>query len=192
MRKLAKIVIFAFIVTAIGTTGTFAQSNSNLDIGLKGAGASLGLVLPSGGIGATLALAGNAELGTFMNDFHIVGFGQIWRKGYNKSTYWEHHWTEIVFGGGVKYYVPMEGMPFKPYAGGGLVFAISRWSWEYTGNSTWFKGSDSGSDFDIGAQIFAGAEYPVNPKMTAFGEIRYHTNGIDFLGFFGGVTMKLK
>ncbi len=189
MKKIGIMVVALLFMASLSSVG---QAQSNLDIGLKAAGGSLGLVFPSGGIGTTLGLAGNVELGTFMNDFHIVGFGQVWRKGYNKLTYWEHHWTEFVMGGGVKYYVPMENMPFKPYAGAGLVFAISRWSWEYTGSSTWFQGSDSGSDFNIGAQIFAGAEYPINPKMTAFAEARYHTDGIDFLGLFGGVLLKLK
>ncbi len=190
MRKMG---IMAIAIALIVSFATLGQAQTNLQIGLNAAGGGIGFVNPSGSIGSTISLAGNAELGTFMNDFHLVGFAQFWTKKYAEGTYWDWHWTEMVFGGGAKYYFNLENMPFKPYAGGGLALVISRSGWNYLGPSNiYIKKSQSDTNIGIGAQIFAGAEYPINPKMTAYGEFRLHTDGVDFLGIYAGVLYNLK
>ncbi len=190
MRKIGIIAITAFSILSFASLG---QAQTNLKLGLNAVGGGIGFVNPSGSIGSTISLAGNAELGTFMNDFHLIGFAQFWTKKYAENTYWDWSWTEMVLGGGAKYYFNMQNMPFKPYAGAGLAFVFSRWSWNYSGSTNiYIKKSESDTNIDIGAQIFAGAEYPINPKMTAYGEFRYHTDGVDFLGIYAGVLYHLK
>ena len=187
-----KIGILAITIALIVSFASLGQAQSNLKIGLNAVGGGIGFVNPSGGIGSTISLAGNAELGTFMNDFHLIGFAQLWKKKYGENTYWNWSWTEMVFGGGAKYYFNLENMPFKPYAGAGLALVFSHSSWKYTGPYTYLQSNESSTNIDIGAQIFAGAEYPINPKMTAYGEFRYHTDGVDFLGIYAGVLYNLK
>ncbi|NOY79323.1 MAG: porin family protein [Calditrichaeota bacterium] len=183
----------AFAIALLVSFSSLGQAQNNLQIGLNAAGGGIGFVNPSGGIGSTISLAGNAELGTFMKDFHLVGFAQFWTKKYAEGVYWDWKWTEMVFGGGAKYYFNLENMPFKPYAGAGLAFVFSRSSWNYTGPaSIYIKNSESNTNLDFGAQIFGGAEYSINPKMTAYAELRYHTDGVDFLGIYAGVLYRLK
>ena len=184
-----KIRILAVALLLFFSMASFGHAQTDLQIGLNTIGGGLGFVSPSGSIGSTIALAGNAGLGTFMEDFHLVGFAQFWRKKYAENTYWDWGWTEMVFGGGAKYYFKLENMPFLPYAGGGLALTISHWSWDYTGPSTYLEKNSSDTDINIGAQIFAGAEYPINPKMKAYGEFRFHTDGVDFFGIFAGVLL---
>lgn len=190
MRKTG---IMAVTIALIVSFASLGQAQTNLQIGLNAVGGGIGFVNPSGSIGSTISLAGNAELGTFMNDFHLVGFTQFWRKSYTEQSLWDWSWSEFIVGGGAKYYFKMQGMPVKPYAGAGLLLALSHYSWKFTGVSyIWTKEKESSTNFDIGAQIFAGAEYPINPKLTAYGEFRYHTDGVDFLGIYAGVLYHLK
>ncbi len=190
MKKIGMIAVAFLFVISLTSLG---QAQTDLQIGLNAAGGGIGFVSPSGGIGSTISLAGNAELGTFMKDFHIVGFAQFWTKKYGEGKYWDWHWTEMVFGGGVKYYFKLENMAFLPYAGGGLALTIGRWSWNYSGPTYgYMEKSKSDTDINLGAQIFGGAEYPINPKMKAYGEVRYHTDGVDFLGIYAGVLYQLK
>lgn len=191
MKKLSGILLTILLIAFLSGSG-FAQA----DIGFKGVGGHLGFVMPEDPIDNTFGFGLQADLGTVTKDIHVGALIDYWSKSYKVGlSDAEWSWTEIVIGGFAKYYLDLKS-PVAPYGGGGLGFVIGRSSgeYEYFNGSTGQieKRSDSDTDTDFGFFFMVGADYDLSPQLTGFGELKYHMNGVDYLGIYFGVTYKLK
>jgi opacity protein-like surface antigen len=90
--------------------------------------------------------------------------------------------------GTVKYMFPTQSW-VSPYVGGEVGLAIGRWDWEYNYGSVRYD--ESGSDTDVGFGALGGVEFPLSSSMKGIVEAKYHINGVDYLGIFGGITILL-
>ncbi|HDL18549.1 MAG TPA: hypothetical protein ENH29_05800 [Bacteroidetes bacterium] len=194
MKNFTKTILASVLILTFATVA-FSQ----VDIGFKGIGGKVGFVSPEDPIGSTLGLGVVADLGTITPDIHLSAFVDFWNKSYDSGSGFGYTakwtWTEMVFGAAAKYYFPMEGSKFKPYAGGGLGFAYGKSKWTSdainTGFGTIGGGSYSSSNTNIGFRILAGADYELSPGLTGFAEATYHIDGVDYFGIFVGVTKTL-
>lgn len=190
-----KVVLFSTLMLFIFTFSASAQ----LNFGFNGIGGKVGFVMPSGGIDNTLGFGAVADLGTLtigsLGDIALGAHLDYWGKNYSESTYWDWKWSVISIAALGKYYFPMEGSNFKPYAGLGLGFDISRWSSDYNGPDygLGFNNSynSSASNFDLALHLIGGASMAVSPKMDGFAEVKYSTGGVDYFGIYVGVMYKL-
>ncbi len=181
------------VLVFLTSSGLMAQT----DIGLKGIGGKLGLVIPEGNIENTIGFGAVADLGTveIADDlvFDIHGYLDYWGKSYSAFQYYEWSWSVISLAAIAKYNFEMEA-DFIPYAGAGLGFDFNTWKSEYDGPHQDFLGDadDSETDLDFALHLVGGATYPVNTNLDAFGEVKYTTSGgADYFGLYVGVIFKL-
>ena len=119
MRTVFVGTIAVLLVILLGSTA-FSQ----VDIGLRGIGGELGLVIPEGDIDNTFGLGVVADLGTITREIHLDGSVDYWGKSYNE-THWDFSFKQISVGGTAKYFAPV-AMAFKPYGGAGLTLTYSK------------------------------------------------------------------
>jgi len=190
MKNFIKLFTLITVVLFVANL-SYGQAN----IGFKGIGGKVGFVDPESSIGSTFGLGVVANLGTITPAIHLDAFADYWGKSYDESMFGanaESKCTEIAIGAAAKYYFPMEGSKFKPYAGGGLALTIGKCTFDYqytdpfTGQTS--DQSSSSSDTELGFRILGGADMELSPGLIGFGEIVYHTNGWDYLGIFVGVV----
>ena len=183
MKKYIFLLVFALLLSG----AAFSQ----VEIGLNAVGGKLGLVMPEDPIDNTLGFGVVVDLGTITPKIFLNGFIEYWGKTYDVG-YIETSFSEFIFGATAKYYFALQGQ-FKPYAGAGLGFVLGKFDIEYKGpSSPYYVPIDgSESETDIGFHFCGGADYEISDQMTGFGELKYHTNGIDFFSISVGVLYKL-
>ena len=176
-----------------------SHASAQLNFGFNGVGGKVGFIMPEGGIDNTIGFGAVADLGTFgmssVGDIALSASLDYWAKNYSESSYWDWTWSVISLAAYGKYFFPMEGS-FKPYAGVGLGFDISKWNSKYNGPPIGF-GFDSDldaseSNFDLALHLVGGATMAVSPTLDGFAEVKYTTGGIDYFGIYVGVLYKLK
>ncbi len=177
-----KVVVGLLIALALLT---WNNGWSQVDIGFKGVGMRIGYIMPEDPIENTLGFGAQVELGTIMPNLGVSAIVDYWKKSYDTGGYISSDFSEIVIGALAKYYFEINSQ-IKPYAGGGLGFAIGSSSWEYVDPFTQQKNSDSESDTDIGVFFQGGAEYPISPNFNGFAELKYHIGGADYFGIMIG------
>ncbi|MBN2008412.1 outer membrane beta-barrel protein [candidate division KSB1 bacterium] len=183
-----KRLLFVALAVLMLTNLSFAQA----EIGLNAVGGHIGYIMPEDPIDNTIGFGAAADLGTIRPDIHLKAFLDYWGKTYD-AGYYEWTYSEIIVGATAKYYFAKQG-EFLPYAGGGLGLVIGKSSGKYTGPqySGYTYADDSSSDTKLGFHFCAGADYPLSPTLTGFGEIKYTINGADFFGIYIGAVYKLK
>ena len=179
MKKVAHLFVAGLIMFAL--TGT---AMAQMNVGFNGAGAKIGFVSPESGIGGTVGFGAVADLGTITKSLYLRADLDFWSKSESAAV----SYSELVLGAHVLYYFPMENATFKPYAGGGINFSRSSAKVDL---GPYFGGSTSSSSTDIGFDVVGGADYPISPNMTGFVQVKYHADGFDYLGIFGGVIYNL-
>ncbi len=162
------------------------------DIGFYGFGARAGIVMPEDPIESTFGLGIHSDLGTISDNLHLGAVIEYWGKSYEAaaglSNLADWSWSEILIAGTVKYMFPTQSA-IRPYLGGEMGFAIGRWDWKYSYASVNYD--ESGSDTKIAFGALGGVEVPLSSSMKGIAEVKYHINGIDYLGIFGGITFVL-
>jgi opacity protein-like surface antigen len=192
MKNIVKLFTVVIAVLFVANL-SYGQAN----IGFKGIGGKVGLVMPEDPIESTFGLGVVANLGTITPDIHLDAFIDFWSKSYDSGTGlgYTAEWsiTEIVIGAAAKYYFPMEGSKFKPFAGGGLGLVYGKSKWEASGTNVGLigGGSFSSSDTEIGFRILGGADLELSPGLSGFAEAAYHIGGIDFFGISVGIIKML-
>ena len=177
------------VIILVLTNFCFGQA----DIGFKGAGGKIGFISPEGGIGSTIGFGGVVDLGTITPDIHLGAYVEYWGKS-DEELNFKSKWSQITFGAIAKYYFPMEGSKFKPYAGGGLGLVINKFSGEIPEVDTGFGGFGgefSESSSDIGIRLAGGADFELSPGLTGFAEVVYNISDMDYFGVFVGVVKSL-
>lgn len=183
------LMLFIFVISA----------SAQLNFGLNGIGGKVGFVMPSSGIDNTIGFGAVADLGTLtIGSFGDIALGahlDYWGKKYSANSYLDWKWSVISIAALGKYYFPMEGSNFRPYAGVGLGFDISKWKSKYNGPDLGYgfntNYNDSASNFDLALHLIGGASMAVSPTLDGFAEVKYTTGGIDYFGIYVGVMYKL-
>jgi opacity protein-like surface antigen len=187
MRTMVVFAIAMLMVLAV-SPATRAAS----DIGFYGFGARVGFVMPEDPIDNTFGLGIHADLGTITENLRLGAGVEYWGKSYEASAGVYHltdwSWSVVTIGSTVKYMFPTQSS-VNPYVGGEVGLAIGRWDWEYRGPS--FHHKDSGSDTDIGFGALGGVEFPLSSSLKGIVEAKYHLDGVDYFGVFGGITILL-
>jgi opacity protein-like surface antigen len=65
---------------------------------------------------------------------------------------------------------------------------------EYAGTPTWTLGGskeESDSENKLEFHFVGGAEYPINPQLTGYAELRYDSGDCDIMGIYVGVNYAL-
>jgi opacity protein-like surface antigen len=159
------------------------------DIKLNGIGGRVGFVAPEDPIESTFGLGLQADLGTITEGIHFGALLEYWGKSYDapaglhETAEWS--WSQILVAATFRYMFPTESN-IGPYLGGEIGLAIGRWEWEHSA-----LGDQSDSDTEIGFGAFGGVEIPLSDSMKGFAEAKYHIDGADYLGIFGGITFAL-
>jgi len=170
-----------------------AYGKSQVNLGFNGIGGKLGFILPEDPIDNTLGFGAVADLGK-ISVVNVYGYLDFWSKKYDEGSYWEWSWSVFSIAAIGKYYFETNSA-FKPYAGAGLGFDISRWKSEYSGPDYGGYLNDldtSDSELDLAIHLLGGASYEISPTLDGFAEVKYTVGGIDYLGIYAGVLYKLK
>jgi len=187
MKKGFGAFVLASFVIGFVTSGVMAA-----DIGFKGVGVRLGLVMPEDPLDNTIGFGGHIDLGTIIPNLKIEGSIEYWSAGWKEAGIGDDwSWGDIAFLGTAKYMFPLEGLPVSPYAGGGLgLHHFSYDTWAFNQQTMQFeKGSESSNELQF--HLLGGVEYPVSPQMAAFGEAKYVVGDLDYFGIYGGITYYL-
>ena len=167
---------------------------SQTDIGFKGIGGHVGLIMPEDPIDNTIGFGLQADLGKINENIALAAILDFWGKSYDAGsgfgTTAEWKFSQIIIGPMAKYYFD-SSMQFQPWAGGGLGFVISKSSWEYD-DPFLGKQDDSSSDTDIAFFLGGGADYKLSPNMIGYAELKYSISDADFFAIMVGVTYLLK
>lgn len=170
-----------------------ADGMTQVNIGFNGIGGKLGFILPEDPIDNTLGFGAVADLGS-ISMVKVYGYLDFWSKSYSEATYYDFSWSVISIAAIGKYYFESKS-DFKPYAGAGLGFDISRWKSDYTGpdyGGLFSNLNTSESNLDLAIHLLGGASYKLSPTLDGFAEVKYTVGGIDYLGIYAGVLYKLK
>ena len=171
MKRFVLIVVLVFSCVL-----AFAAVGNAANIGLKGIGGRVGLVMPEGGADNTLGFGVVADLGTVTSQLRLEGFADYWGDSWGIAPY-ECSWSTVTIGGTVKYDFPIEAA-ITPFVGGGAGFAISRSECDtpvITGlyGTTAGGGSVSSSDTDISFHLVGGIDMPVGTNMKFTAQAKY-------------------
>ena len=166
-------------------------STGHAKIKLMGVGGHIGLVDPEGDIGSTIALGGNADLGEIIPNLKLTTDVECWSAGieYAGTTAKDFKYKDLALRGTAKYFFSVADLKFAPYAGGGL--GLHHFSWTYP---TWTLGGskeESDSENKLEFHFVGGAEYPINPQLTGYAELRYDSGDCDIMGIYVGVNYAL-
>jgi len=187
MKRIALVLSLALLsVLTLATVST-------AELGLKGIGGKVGLVMPEGEADNTFGLGVVADLGTITSQLRAEASADYWGDSWGIEPY-EYSWSAITIGATVKYDFPLGGN-ITPFAGGGLGFTISRSKWDSPvisayGLST--GGSTSSSDSDIGFHFLGGIDMPIGSNMKFTAEAKYAMDGADVLWLTGAILVALQ
>jgi len=184
MKTIVRIFVLAFFVVSFVVSGVIGA-----DIGFKGVGARLGLVMPEDPLDNTIGFGGHVDLGTIIPNLKIEGSIEYWSADLEGTSDFSR--GDIAFMGTTKYMFPLAGSPISPYAGGGLgLHHFSYDTWDFNPQTMQLeKGSESCNELEF--HLLGGAEYPISPQIAAFGEAKYVVGDVDYFGIYGGITYYL-
>ena len=183
---------FAFLIVMVFVVFSLASGLMGADIGFKGVGVRLGLVMPEDPLDNTIGLAGHVDLGTIIPHLKLQGGFEYWSASWKYVGFSEDwSWKDIAFLGTVMYLFPLSGSSLSPYAGGGL--GLHHFSYDVV-KYNWMtmqleKCTESSNKVEF--HLLGGVEYPVSPQITAFGEFKYVSGDVDYSGVYGGITYYL-
>lgn len=177
---------------------SFATVGSAMDIGFKGIGGKVGLVIPDYLGDNTFGLGVIAAMGTIIPELRAEASVDYWGKSWD-AGYWEWGWSIITISGTAKYDFPI-GKSFIPFVGGGLGLAINKWSSDWKGGQETFFGvgyldsqiDTSDTDIDIVFHGVGGIDIPVGTNMILTLEAKYSLGGTDALWLTGGLMIPLQ
>jgi opacity protein-like surface antigen len=152
MKKKVFICTLALLL-AIMVTTAFAEA----DLGVRGAGGSLGLVDIE--FGSTVGFGGLLELGQISPNVRLEANLDYWSKSYNSIWLGKYSISDLALGGTVKYDLGDEDSAARWYVGGGLGMHI--------------LSSDIVSTSRIGLDVLGGVRFGPSETMKYFGELRY-------------------
>ena len=188
MGKTALSVILALLFTL-----SFVAADSRAEIGLKGIGGEIAIVLPEGDADTTLGLGVVADLGTIIPQLRLEGTAEYWGDSWEAPGY-EWSWMTVTIGGTAKYDFPINSS-ITPFAGGGLGLAISRWSSDWKGTSIWMEQTPgfntSDTDTDIAFHAVGGVDMPIGANMKFTAQLKYVIDGSDAIWLTGAILVKL-
>jgi len=192
MKTIVRIFVLAFFVVSFVVSGVIGA-----DIGFKGVGARLGLVMPEDPLDNTIGFGGHVDLGTIIPNLKIEGSIEHWSAGWKQVGLYgssdDLSYGDIAFLGTVKYMFPLQGSPISPYGGGGL--GLHHFSCDvvvpYLSGTQWLTKKESESCNELEFHFLGGAEYPISPQIAAFGEAKYVVGDVDYFGIYGGITYYL-
>jgi|Deesub1362B_J571_1020462.scaffolds.fasta_scaffold01944_4 opacity protein-like surface antigen len=177
-----------FLAVTVGFLFAVGMAGAQPNIGLNAIGGKLGYISPEDPFDSVIGFGAVANLGTLTPQIFLRGFVDYWSKSEKSNVFGtevESSFSSLTFGASGLYYFAAEGSSFQPYAGGGLGFTISK------GKSSAGGYTYSDSDSDISFHVLVGADYPISPNLTGFAEFKYHLNGVDAWGIYGGVLFSL-
>ena len=184
MLKIILFVVFIFCLIKID----YSQSN----IRLEGIGGKIGYIIPESPVYNTFSFSAHAELGSIFNRVYVGAIAEFWSKSYNSNVLPNNNldgkWTEFILAPTfkLKYYT---GTKAITYIGGGVGFEIVSFKNDMWNVSQSFKLTST--KLDAALFFFGGAEYPITPRIKGVGEIKFHVDGENFLGFYLGATYLL-
>lgn len=188
MKRFALVISFVFFGLMI-----FSGFSSAANIGFNGIGGKIGLVMPEDPIDNTLGFGVLVDLGTIIPNLKLEGCVDYWGKSYDESLFgssYESSLSVINIGPTAKYHFPVGS--FSAFAGGGVVLAYSRASWDVEGVDEAFLGGDtSDSDTDIDIPVVGGITMAIGSGMDFIAEARYLLDAETFW-ISGGIIVKLK
>jgi len=147
---------------ALAQTSTNTQSNVGL--GIKGLGASLGFVDPEGG-SSTLSLGLHVDAGTLVQNLHVVPYFQYWSVGATVGAY-ETDRSDVAFAMDLNYDFPIQGSRVTPYLGSGLGL-------HFLSADATAPGATSSSDTKLGIDLQGGIRSPMMPNFSLYAQTRY-------------------
>jgi hypothetical protein len=188
MKRSAFVISFVFLCTMV-----FINVSSAANIGFNGIGGKVGYVMPDLADN-TLGFGLLADLGTIIPNLSLEGCVDYWGNSYDLFGV-KTSLSIISIGPTVKYNFPI-GSSLIPFAGGGLVLAISRAKMEWEGGTGLFgeplTGADtSSSDTNIDVPVVGGISLPIGSGMKFIAEARYLLDAGTFW-ISGGIMVKLK
>lgn len=173
---------------------SFATVGSAMDIGLRGIGGKVGLVIPDYAGDNTFGLGVIADMGTIIPELRAEASIDYWGKSWD-VVYYEWSQSVITISGTAKYDFPL-GKSFIPFVGGGLGLAINRWSSDWKGQQQTLFGIGnidvSDTNIDIVFHVVGGVDIPVGKKMILTLEAKYGLGGTDALWLTGGLMIPLQ
>ena len=187
MKKVVLITVLVFSCVL-----AFAAVGNAADIGLKGLGGRVGLVMPEGGADNTIGFGVVADLGTVTPQLRLEGFADYWGDSFGAAPF-ECSWSTITIGGTVKYDFPIEAS-ITPFVGGGAGFSISSSecdSPEISGFGITTGGSVSSSDTDISFHLVGGIDMPVGTNMKFTAQAKYVMDVGDVLWLTGALLFQI-
>ncbi len=186
MKRVMLVVSLAFSCILV-----FACVGNAADIGLKGIGGQIGLVMPDYGGDNTIGFGVVADLGTITPALRLEGSADYWSNSWGVEPF-KGSWSAITVGGIVKYDFPI-GKSFTPFAGGGAGLTISRSEFDApTIFGVSIGGSVSTSNTDIGLIFVGGADMPIGENMKFTAQAKYNTGGADALWLTGAIIFMLQ
>jgi hypothetical protein len=167
---------------------------SAADIGLKGIGGKVTLVLPEDPMDSTIGIGVLADLGIIIPQLKAEASLDYWGNSYDTFGV-DTSWRSIAIGGTAKYHFPFSGN-ISPFTGGGIEFIFSRAKVEipattFLGVAT-DGGSSSESDTDVGFHLVGGVDIPIAPNIKLSAEAKYAVDGADSFQIGGALVYKLE
>lgn len=185
MKKTLAIVVFVLFAVA--------WAGAQHDIGFKGFGAKIGIVMPDD-VDNTVGFGLFADLGSF-EKFQLQAYLDYWSQEYTRDNKWDWRWSVISLAAIGTYEFDLHSS-IKPYVGAGLGFDISSWKSEFRRSDSSAELEDeprsSETDFDLALHLIGGASYAFSPTLEGFAEIKFATGGIDYFGVYVGVVYKIR
>lgn len=161
---------FGFIISFVFLCVVFVSIGSTADIGFKGIGGKVGLVMPGGFADNTVGFGVLVDLGTIIPSLKLEACADYWSRSYSDIA----SSNVINIGPTAKYHFPIS--KFSAFAGGGLVFVVAESG--YYGNK-------------IDIPVVGGLTIPIGSSMDFITEARYLINMETFL-ITGGIMLKLE
>lgn len=141
------------LLLAIMAPAVFAEA----DLGMRGAGGSLGLVDIE--FGSTVGFGGLLELGEISPNVCLEANLDYWSKSYDLGWFGKNSISDFALGGTVKYDLGDEDATARWYVGGGL--------------GMHFLSTNIASASRVGLDLLGGARFGQSESMKYFGELRY-------------------
>ena len=166
------------------------------DIGFKGIGGKIGLVIPKAYLDNTVGLGMQIDLGSIKKDLDLIrdnvqfdAIVDFWSAGREEGD-WRLQWRALTGGILIKYYT-REVQNLYAYIGGGLVFTYSWWESQNNPPASLYPElyNSSNSELAQGFHFVGGGEWEFSPRVDGLIEFKW---AIDYIGFFIGAVYKFR
>jgi opacity protein-like surface antigen len=181
---------FVALFTAIGLccalSPAVAQQDqtaqSDVGLGFRGLGGSIGLVDPEDASSALL-LGLHVDAGQIVRNVRLIPSLSYWSVGADVGPY-SADISDLAFNADVNVDFPLQGGRLTPYLGGGLGVNFLK----FDSNA---PGAGSSDDTKLGINVLGGMRNDVMPNLALFGELRYtFVSDANQLKLLGGFTYK--